>query len=625
MIRLFLFLLFAFVQIPVHALETGYGISQSYHNDPVQSLTIEALPSVPFTPLLGDLRQGFQPGYTWIKLQIHPPKDAMSVPFVTEANPLVLRLGPYLLDDLVVYERVGDRWTAQQGGDRHPRINRLCPDDLHCFVLAALTPDVLYVRLKTAGLRLLQARVAPRSEMTAVVVERSTRITVALTLSIALLILSLAFFVIERAVLLHVFCWFQASVVLYICTTTGVLTERLDFLSPQVLDDVSNLAYGCRVAMTALLGWAALVPYRTSALYQKTILTMMVLIIFSLLLIVLGHREVALKINLYVFFLNPLIQIGGILSARDLPKKLRIVFLTGYTTLYPLVVVGVGLGFGMFQFYMQSAEVQHLADWRLNGLPIGALVFWIVITEKSKRNLQKLQELQTLRLEAAQAAASEDKLKERSELIDMLTHELKTPLSTIKFALASLMRQVRAAGEPQDRVQHIDASVNRMNAVIEHVAQSNKIERTDAQGTVETMSAEELMGLVMDDYSDPDRFELRIQDGAFFRANPYFLTVIIENLVSNAYKYASEGKIWIDITQEDVGVTRFQISNRVAQGCEPDEARLFERYYRHPGVQSQSGMGIGLSLVHSAAEKMGASVHYQNSDHRVVFEVRIPH
>jgi signal transduction histidine kinase len=62
----------------------------------------------------------------------------------------------------------------------------------------------------------------------------------------------------------------------------------------------------------------------------------------------------------------------------------------------------------------------------------------------------------------------------------------------------------------------------------------------------------------------------------------------------------------------------------VADDHHPDEARLFERYYRHPSFQNSPGMGIGLSLVHSAAQKMGAQVQYQKTDQDVVFEVRFP-
>jgi signal transduction histidine kinase len=71
-------------------------------------------------------------------------------------------------------------------------------------------------------------------------------------------------------------------------------------------------------------------------------------------------------------------------------------------------------------------------------------------------------------------------------------------------------------------------------------------------------------------------------------------------------------------------MTCFRISNRVAQESLPDENRLFERYYRHPNFQNRPGMGIGLSLVHSAAAKMGATIGYQLTDQEVVFEVRLP-
>jgi signal transduction histidine kinase len=103
------------------------------------------------------------------------------------------------------------------------------------------------------------------------------------------------------------------------------------------------------------------------------------------------------------------------------------------------------------------------------------------------------------------------------------------------------------------------------------------------------------------------------------------LALIVENLVSNAVKYSTDGKIKITIGHETPGMTCFSISNRVANESLPDENRLFERYYRHPNFQNHPGMGIGLSLVHSAAEKMGATVSYLHTDQEVVFEVRIPH
>ena len=232
--------------------------------------------------------------------------------------------------------------------------------------------------------------------------------------------------------------------------------------------------------------------------------------------------------------------------------------------------------------------------------------------------------MQGFQMEAAQSKANQEKLQERRDLIDMLTHELKTPLSTIKFALASLKMTAKVHGESIERIQHIDASVNRMDAMIEHVALSNKIERHDVRDSAETISAQELMSVVMQEYQDADRFELSIQEGASFLADPHFLALIVENLVSNAVKYSTGGKIKITIDNEVPAITSFRISNRVAHERLPDENRLFERYYRHPSFQNSPGMGIGLSLVNSAAQKMGATVRYLQIDQDVIFEVRFP-
>jgi signal transduction histidine kinase len=288
------------------------------------------------------------------------------------------------------------------------------------------------------------------------------------------------------------------------------------------------------------------------------------------------------------------------------------------------VVLGFPYSWGLQDWRDQYNLVQNSGDLRLNGLPIGMVVFWLVATEKSSRNQKKIQELQALQIQAAESKVHEEGLRERRELIDMLTHELKTPLSTIKFAMASLKRMTLAQDLSAERVQHINASVDRMDAMIEHVALSNKIERMQAHGLEETVSALELMNVVMQEYREPERFELDIQEGVSFRAAPHFLALIIENLVSNAVKYAADGKIKISIQNEQENVTCFRISNTVAEENHPDEKRLFERYYRHPSFQNSPGMGIGLSLVHSAAQKMGAQVRYQKIDQDVVFEVRFP-
>ena len=624
--RLLCLLLLLFFQVFVHAGAGGYRVDTAYHHSDTPTHTINDVQSLAFTPYEGALRLGFTKGDTWVRLQIQAPQARAGTGQDGPVPATVLRVGPYFLDDLTFYQQQGGRWVAQQGGDRHVKQTQNCPDDLYCFGLTGFdgAATTVYLKVQTTSVRMVQTTVMAADEVIPSAIVRIRRMTVSLTLAAALLVLSLAFFVVERSSLLHLFCWFQAVVILSIAATTGLLAQWLPFLSAETRNDLGNMAQVVRVAFMVLLGWVVIKPCKPVTAYRAAVVLMLAVCGVNLFGVLTEHAVWALKINAIVLWLNTLALVMGVWSARQIAPKLRKILLASFLIFLLFVSLGLYASLGLVWWRDHMGLFQSIADWRLNGVPIGIVVFWIVATEKSSRKIQKLQELQGLQIEAAQSKAHQEKLKERRDLIDMLTHELKTPLGTIKFALASLKRTAKSQGESLERVQHIDASVNRMDAMIEHVALSNKIERHDAHDSAETISAQELMNVVMQEYRDEDRFDVSIQDGASFHADPHFLALIVENLVSNAVKYAADGKIRISITNETPSETCFRISNRVAEGSLPDETRLFERYYRHPNFQNHPGMGIGLSLVHSAAEKMGATVHYQKVDREVFFEVRMP-
>jgi hypothetical protein len=69
---------------------------------------------------------------------------------------------------------------------------------------------------------------------------------------------------------------------------------------------------------------------------------------------------------------------------------------------------------------------------------------------------------------------------------------------------------------------------------------------------------------------------------------------------------------------------RFEISNGVDPANMPDAGSVFDRYYRHPNFQNQSGMGLGLSVVKSIAQKICGEVTYRHSTGRVFFVLTVP-
>jgi signal transduction histidine kinase len=624
---LFSLLLLLFCQVTVLAAETRFRLDTTFHHDEASNRTLESAQLLNFKPYQGDLRLGFVKGETWIRLQIQTNASAGDAAQTTPGERLVLRVGPHYLDQLTFYVEQNGQWVAQQGGDRFAKTRENCPDDLYCFWVDVPKgkPLTAYLKIQTDTVRAVQTTLVSPDEVMPNAMGRIQQMTASLTLGVAVLVLSLVFLLLERSVVLHVFCWFQASVVFLIVANTGLLAQWLPMLAAETANQLNNVGQVIRVAFTILLGWATLRACSPAPFYPKAVVAMLMVCCANLVCLMAGRADWALRINFWVMWANSMVQLWGVLSSQNFPPKLRTILLTGWSLFLFFTTMGIFAAFGFSDVFERIDLLQSVGDWRLNGVPIGLVIFWIVATEKSNRKVEELKQLQGFQMEAAQSKANQEKLQERRDLIDMLTHELKTPLSTIKFALASLKMTAKVHGESIERIQHIDASVNRMDAMIEHVALSNKIERHDGRDSAEKISAQELMNVVMQEYHDAGQFELRIQEGAFFRADPHFLALIVENLVSNAVKYSTDGKIKITIGHETPGMTCFSISNRVAHESLPDENRLFERYYRHPNFQDHPGMGIGLSLVHSAAEKMDATVSYLHTDQEVVFEVRIPH
>jgi signal transduction histidine kinase len=530
------------------------------------------------------------------------------------------------LDNLVFHQKSAGQWTEQVGGELQLLKKKLCIELQHCFEFSAANADdnFAYLKVETSAVRIVRTDVMEADDVLKSTIAAIKSVNTALNLSIALLIISVVFFYFERSRLLLVFLGFQSAVVLSICAFSGVFPQGWALMAAVQPNTVAGFALVMRMAMTVLLAWVVVSAYKPSEVYNRWVAAVMLVCGFNLLLVFWGYETESGLLNYCVGFISPFVQIWGARTIRE-PMPGRWIFTTGWIIFLFIIVLGFPYNLDTQDWRDHFNFAQTSGDLRFNGIFIGIVVYWLVATEKISRNRKKVLELQALQIQAAESKVHEQGLKERRDLIDMLTHELKTPLSTIKFAMASLKRMALAQGESAERVQHnINASVERMDSMIEHVALSNKIERLQALGAEENVSAIELMNVVMQEYREPDRFELVIQQGVAFRSAPHFLALIIENLVSNAVKYAADGKIKITIQEEAGDVICFRISNPVAAESHPDEARLFERYYRHPSFQNSPGMGIGLSLVNSAAQKMGAQVRYQKIDQEVVFEVRFP-
>ena len=635
------FLLLLLLQPLAWASVPGYDIERAYLHDGQNQTSIGAISQARFTPFVGDLRLGLQQGATWIRFRIHHNDPSGKRAVANTGNPFIIRVGPYMLDQIDLYEYVDGIWHISRSGDRQPKGLSKCPDNLHCFSLRSYGQETstVYVKVQTQGMRLIESELTLEDTLALSVAPRVARISMALALSTGLLLLGLLFFAMQRTRLLHFYCWYQASVVLLIYASSGMLAQQFTGIPPEALDTLSNVLQVLRVSAVVLLGWAAIANYQPPRAYRALVQFLLLWCVANAVLIASGYAHLGLSLNYLVLTLNPVVQILGASRMSTPTRVLKKITLTAYAGYLLALVLGSIAVFDLVPPLTLGNVLHTLSDWRLNGVVVGVFILLFVNTEQASKKLLALQEVQALRIEALQARAQREILKERNTLIDVLTHELKTPLGTMRFALASLKRDTGANPDSLQRIKHIDASVTRMDTIIEHVAASVKIDDKYPPLQFEKMPAAPLMAQIIQELPGFERFILHVDQGAIFNTDRHLLLQILDNLFSNAEKYSSPGDILVNVrtktpvaaplqAADDAGepptLTCLEIRNPVAPENAPDANRLFERYYRHPNVIGLPGLGIGLHLVQVAANNIGATVHYRFENGWAIFEVCIP-
>ena len=626
-INLIFWLLLGFVWPCAQA--AGNEPELAYFHDETAGLDIQGAQHKSFKPFDKSLRLGFLRGDTWIRVIQQPDHSDHNV--VDGELPLVVRVGPHYLDHVWMYQQLDGRWVAEQQGDLKSKKTDICRDDLFCFTpsLDSNQAFTVYFKINTDGFRWIQLDVLGQKDLQKNVIDRIVRISVALALSVSLLLLGVLFLTVDSSRLMQAYVVFQLASVAFTFSNTGVMAKVFAEVDPDVLNKWGQTFQLLRVCTMVILGWSALIQFKNSPLYEWLVRALILAGAASLGMLWAWDAQYALQLSFVIFSINPLVQLFGVVKVQGLEPSIQKILVIGYAIFALILMYGSMVAFEWTPGFASDATLATVSDWRLNGGLVSMLVFWVVIRQHQSSKLMQLEEVQSLRLVRLQADNQAQQLKERQSLIDMLTHELKNPLSTIRFSLESIKRS-RAQGDSSDApVQHIAQSVDRMDALIEHVAESNQVEHGQMD-VIEHLNLTQIVLETIMDYSHPDKFNFTHSEDTSLHANRQLVNVVVENLLGNGYKYASDGRVNVTLSNEPKSLNRadtsvvLRVCNEVIAENLPDQNQLFTRYYRHPNVMGISGMGIGLSLVKSAVERMGGEVGVEILDQQVTFSVHLP-
>jgi len=255
---------------------------------------------------------------------------------------------------------------------------------------------------------------------------------------------------------------------------------------------------------------------------------------------------------------------------------------------------------------MVLANTDHRADLLRGMAPIigFAVVVWLMIAAAFWYMLRSLR--RQLALNAL-----------RDEFVGNITHELKTPITTVGVALETLSRSGEVSGDAGK--SYLDISRNelaRLSRLVERILHANASEMNLEPVDMRSVTEDVLHSMQVQFDGRQARVHLETQgDGFAIQGDRTHLSGVLYNLLDNALKY-SPGTPDIDVrVVRDNGSVRLEVTDH-GIGIDPEyHRRIFEKLFRVPAGNRHDvkGHGLGLSYVADVVRKLHGQVDVQSA------------
>ncbi len=205
-------------------------------------------------------------------------------------------------------------------------------------------------------------------------------------------------------------------------------------------------------------------------------------------------------------------------------------------------------------------------------------------------------------------------VKQKDTFLGIASHELKTPLTSLKLYAQVLERMLRKTGDEKnaDFAKKMDLQVVKLTSLIGDLLDvtkinSGKIHLNQSSFDFEKVVLETAEELQM---STTHKIEIYTEKGGTVFADRERIGQVITNLIANAIKYSPDADLIIVKTQHQENEVIFTVKDFGIGMPEDKKDRVFEQYYRVSGDEESTfpGLGLGLYIAAQIVERSGGKI-----------------
>ena len=226
--------------------------------------------------------------------------------------------------------------------------------------------------------------------------------------------------------------------------------------------------------------------------------------------------------------------------------------------------------------------------------------------------------------------------EQQDSFLNAVTHELKTPITSIRLYLQTLERRPIDDKQRHDFYRLMLEDTDRLMSTVEQVLRASEVRQSKKRKNWQEVNffaivqeSVELARLRHGLTPEALRFSADPTDHLTIMGNPEELRTAVANLLENAVKYTGpQREIVVDLLTPNVDTVLFRVRDNGAGIPRPELKRIFKRFYR---VQTQTtnhvkGTGLGLFMVRAIARKHGGDVvaESEGEGRGSTFTVRLP-